>query len=102
MRTDNRLLVLCSLGGLLTALSCTLITDVNRTKIPLDAGSTEGGQPGSGGTTGGTSGSGTGGSTMGGSSGSGTGGTNTQGGMGGEGGDAGLGGEGGDLVSSNN
>jgi hypothetical protein len=68
----NPTLALASLVGFLTAASCTLITDVDRTKIPTDAGP-EGGAPGTGGT-GGTGGKG-GGSGKGGSSGAGTGGS---------------------------
>ncbi|HTQ08103.1 MAG TPA: hypothetical protein VMI54_29820 [Polyangiaceae bacterium] len=67
MRTLNPSLALASLVGFLTAASCTLITDVDRTKIPTDAGA-EAGAPGTGGTTatggtGGTAGMETGGTT---------------------------------------
>jgi hypothetical protein len=89
MRTDNRFLVLCTLGGLVTVASCTLITDVDRTKITDDAGVPEGGQGASGGTGGTTGGSGGKGGTTGGSSGS------SQGGQGGEAGDGATGGTGG-------
>ncbi|HEX6276866.1 MAG TPA: hypothetical protein VFZ53_27690 [Polyangiaceae bacterium] len=91
MRKSYSSYSLLTLGGLLLAGSCSIIAEVDRTKIPQDGGSTpEGGQgsggtSGSGGTTGGTSGSG-------GSSGSsGNGGTSGDGGMGGEPG--GMGGE---------
>jgi cysteine-rich repeat protein len=81
---------LLTLGGLLLAGSCSIIAEVDRTKIPQDGGSTpEGGQG-----TGGSSGSGARGGTsgQGGSSGSsGNGGTAGDGGMGGEPG--GMGGE---------
>jgi hypothetical protein len=64
MRMFNPHFVLVSALGLLTAASCTLITDVDRKKIPPpDTGSPEGGQGASGGSagrggTGGTGGSG--------------------------------------------
>jgi hypothetical protein len=70
MRTMNPTLALASLVGFLTAASCTLITDVDRTKIPTDAGP-EGGAPGTGGSTGGKGG----GAGKGGTNGAGTGGT---------------------------
>jgi cysteine-rich repeat protein len=59
MRTDNRSLVLATLGGLCTAMACTLITDVDRQKIKPPTGN-EGGQGASSGTagTGGKAGSG--------------------------------------------
>jgi len=80
MRTDNRFLVLSTLGGLLTAASCTLITDVDRTKIPVDGGA-EGGQGANGGKGGASGNAGRGGKGgTGGSAGS------TGGSMGGEGG----------------
>jgi hypothetical protein len=72
MRTLNPSLALASLVGFLTAASCTLITDVDRTKIPTDAGA-EGGAPGTGGSGGKGGSSGKGGT--GGDAGSGTGGT---------------------------
>lgn len=51
MRTDNRSLVLATLGSLCTAAACTLITDVDRQKIkPPPSG--EGGQGASGGASG--------------------------------------------------
>ncbi len=77
MRTLNPSLALASLVGFLTAASCTLITDVDRTKIPTDAGA-EGGSPGTGGSggKGGSSGKGgTGGDSGSGGTGGGTGGT---------------------------
>jgi hypothetical protein len=62
MRTLKPTLALASLVGFFTAASCTLITDVDRTKIPTDTGPAAGapgtgGMSGGGGTTGGTSGS---------------------------------------------
>jgi cysteine-rich repeat protein len=51
MRTDNRSLVLATLGGLVTAFACTLVTDVDRQKIKPPTGN-EGGQGASGGTAG--------------------------------------------------
>ncbi len=109
MRTLNPSLALASLVGFLTAASCTLITDVDRTKIPTDAGA-EAGSPGSGGTTetggtggtagtggtkqtGGTAGMGEGGQATGGTGGNAgetTGGTGGTGEMGGTGGSAGA------------
>jgi cysteine-rich repeat protein len=91
MRTDNRSLVLATLGGLCTAMACTLITDVDRQKIKPPAPSGEGGE----GATGGSSGNaGRGGSAGkggdGGSSGSGTAGTAPQGGQGAEAGEGGA------------
>jgi hypothetical protein len=71
MRTLKPSLALASLVGFLTAASCTLITDVDRTKIPTDAGP-EGGAPGTGGSGGK---GGTGGDSGGGGTGGGTGGT---------------------------
>jgi len=50
MRMLNPSLAVVSLLGFLTAASCTLITDVDRTKIPTDAGVAQAGEPGSGGT----------------------------------------------------
>jgi len=94
MRTLNPSLALTSLVGFLTAASCTLITDVDRTKIPTDAGA-EAGAPGSGGTTesGGTGGTaqtgGTGGTDTGGTAG--TGGEAGQNPTGGTGGESGAG-----------
>ncbi len=94
MRTLNPSLALASLVGFLTAASCTLITDVDRTKIPTDAGA-EAGAPGTGGTTesGGTGGTtqtgGTGGTDTGG--GAGTGGEAGQNPTGGTGGESGAG-----------
>jgi hypothetical protein len=85
MRTLNPSLALASLVGFLAAASCTLITDVDRTKIPTDAGA-EGGSPGTGGT------GGTGGTTeTGGTGGTGTGGEAGQGTGGSTGGGAGMG-----------
>lgn len=89
---------LVTLCGLLLAGSCSIIAEVDRTKIPQDGGPpSEGGQStggssgsGTGGSTGGTTG-GSAGNTTGGTSGSGTGGTAAEGGMGGEPG--GMGGE---------
>jgi len=83
MRTDNRFLLLSTLG-LLTAASCTLITDVDRTKIPVDGGPSDGGE----GATGGTAGRGAGGKAGGGGK-SGAGGSGTGGSMGGESGGGG-------------
>ena len=61
MRMLNSSLAVASLLGFFTAASCTLITDVDRTKIPTDAGAHAGetgtgGTGGTGGTTGGTGG----------------------------------------------
>src|SRR5512144_1392329 len=98
MRTINPSLALASLVGFLTAASCTLITDVDRTKIPTDAGA-EGGSPGTGGTgatggtsaTGGTGGTGaTGGTGEAGQTNAGAGGTMSSGGSSGTGGGAGM------------
>lgn len=95
MRMLNPSLAAASLLGFLTAASCTLITDVDRTKIPTDAGAQAGetgtgGTGGTGGSTGGTSGDAGGGNESG--SGGTTGGTG-QGGTGGTGGStAGTGG----------
>ena len=51
MHTDNRSLVLATLGGLCTAMACTLIADVDRQQIkPPPNG--EGGQGASGGSAG--------------------------------------------------
>jgi len=96
MRTLNPSLALASLVGFLTAASCTLITDVDRTKIPTDAGTqAEGGSGGTGGSTGGTSTGGTsgdagagatGGSKAGSSGSGGSSGTGTMGGSSGSGG----------------
>lgn len=87
-----------TLGGLLLAGSCSIIAEVDRTKIPQDGDQPEGGQgsggtSGTGGTTGGTSGTGGKGGTAGTDTGgtSGSGGTSGEGGMGGEPG--GMGGE---------
>jgi cysteine-rich repeat protein len=94
MRKSYSSYSLVTLGGLLLAGSCSIIAEVDRTKIPQDGGSTpEGGQgsggtSGSGGTTGGTSGSS---GSSGASGSSGNGGTTGEGGMGGEPG--GMGGE---------
>jgi len=76
MRMLNPSLAVVSLLGFLTAASCTLITDVDRTKIPTDAGA-HAGEPGSGGTgTGGGAGeTGTGGTGKGGTANGGKGGT---------------------------
>jgi cysteine-rich repeat protein len=111
MRTYNRSSVLATLGGLCTAMACTLITDVDRQKIkPPPSG--EGGQGASAGSSGkgGASGkggkggaSGKGGGGAGGASGKG--GTSGAGGVsgtagapqGGQAGDDGQGGAGGDL-----
>jgi hypothetical protein len=60
MRTDNRSLVLATLGGLCTAMACTLVTDVDRQKIKPPTGN-EGGQGASGGTGGASGKGGTGG-----------------------------------------
>lgn len=49
----NPSLAVVSFLGFLTAASCTLITDVDRTKIPTDAGVPQAGEPGMGGTGGG-------------------------------------------------
>jgi hypothetical protein len=80
MRTLKPSLALASLVGFLTAASCTLITDVDRTKIPTDAGP-EGGAPGTGGS-------------------SGSGGKGGSSGKGGTGGDSGAGGTGGSTGGS--
>ncbi len=98
MRTLNPSFALASLVGFLAAVSCTLITDVDRTKIPTDAGA-EGGSPGTGGTagtggtiaTGGTGGS-TGGTSMGGEAGQTPGSGGSTGATGGKGGSSGTGG----------
>jgi cysteine-rich repeat protein len=82
MRTDNRSLVLATLGGLCTAMACTLITDVDRQKITTPTGN-EGGQGASGGTAG-TGGKG-GGAGSSGSSGAGQGGEAGEGATGGTG-----------------
>ena len=89
MRTDNRSLVLATLGGLCTAMACTLITDVDRQKIKPPT-SNDGGQDGSGGSSGrgGTAGSAGKGS-------AGKGGMAGTAGTGAEAGDAGQGGDGG-------
>jgi cysteine-rich repeat protein len=92
MRTDNRSLVLATLGGLCTAMACTLITDVDRQKIkPPPSG--EGGQGASGGSAGrggvGGKGGKGGASGMSGKGGAEAGGTS---GTGGKGGTAGVGG----------
>jgi cysteine-rich repeat protein len=92
MRTDNRSLVLATLGGLCTAMACTLITDVDRQKIkPPPSG--EGGQGASGGS-GGRGGSGGKGG-KGGASGKGGGGAGGMSGKGGKGGASGTAGVGG-------
>lgn len=83
MRMLNPSLAVASLLGFLTAASCTLITDVDRTKIPTDAG------PGSGGTGGDTGASGAGAGNEGGGD---TGGRGGRGGNGGNGGTSGRGG----------
>ncbi|HEY3500395.1 MAG TPA: hypothetical protein VGK73_37140 [Polyangiaceae bacterium] len=76
-----------TLGTLLAAASCTLITDVDRTKIPTD---TSGGTSGSGGTgSAGKAGSGSGGDA----------GDGTSGGSAGQAGDTGSGGTGGNPVT---
>src|SRR5687768_16549530 len=76
-----------TLGTLLAAASCTLITDVDRTKIPTDS---SGGTSGSGGTDGGgKAGSGSGGDT----------GDGTSGRSAGQAGDTGSGGTAGNPVS---
>jgi hypothetical protein len=95
MRMLNPSLAVVSLLGFLTAASCTLITDVDRTKIPTDAGA-HAGEPGSGGTGGGageTGNGGTGNKAGNGATGgteAGSGGGGTDGGMGGT--DGGTGG----------
>lgn len=94
MRTLNPSLALASLVGFLAAVSCTLITDVDRTKIPTDAGA-EGGSPGTGGTsgTGGTGETGgTGGTSMGGEAGQNPSSGGSAGTTGGKGGSSGKGG----------
>jgi cysteine-rich repeat protein len=99
MRTDNRSLVLATLGGLFTAMACTLITDVDRQKIQPPTG--EGGEGASGGSSGkggagGTAGKGGSAGKAGsaGTGGAGSGGT-SQGGESGEGGVPATGGTGG-------
>jgi hypothetical protein len=88
MRTLNPSLALASLVGFLAAASCTLITDVDRTKIPTDAGA-QAGETGAGGSTGGSSTGGSAGQAGGGEeagsggTGGGTGGTSGTGGGGG-------------------
>lgn len=82
MRMLNPSLAAASLLGFLTAASCTLITDVDRTKIPTDAGA-QAGETGTGGT--GGTGGGTGGT-------SGDAGTGNEGGSGGSTGGTGQGG----------
>lgn len=79
MRTLNPSFALASVFGFLMAASCTLITDVDRTKIPTDAGP-QGGETATGGTggKGGSSGKGGSGGAMGGSSGTATGGSGGQ------------------------
>lgn len=101
MRTDNRSLVLATLGGLFTAMACTLITDVDRQKIKPPGPTGEGGEGASGGSSGrggqggkaGRGGDGGSGGTAGSSAGTaGTAGTAPQGGQAGEGGAPGTGG----------
>lgn len=93
MRTDNRSLVLATLGGLSTALACTLITDVDRQKIKPPTPQGEGGETATGGSSGrGGQGGKAGRGGDGGSSGTGTAGTAPQGGQAGEGGAPGTGG----------
>ena len=96
MRKPYPFYSLLTLGGLFLAGSCSIIAEVDRTKIPTDGGTTPEGGQGSGAT------SGAGGSKAG-SSGSGpTGGTSGEGGMGGEpgGGTSGTGGAGGEPGGS--
>ena len=81
MRMLNPSLAVVSLLGFLTAASCTLITDVDRTKIPTDAGVPQAGETGMGGT-GGSAGE------------TGNGGTGNKGGTGATGGDSGASGSG--------
>jgi hypothetical protein len=98
MRMLNPSLAAVSLLGFLTAASCTLITDVDRTKIPTDAGAPTGGMGATGGTSGdsGMAGVGNeGGSEQGGTGGTGQGGGGTGGSSAGTGGtSAGTGGTG--------
>jgi len=94
MRKPYPFYSLLTLGGLFLAGSCSIIAEVDRTKIPTDGGTPEGGQ-GSGGSSGA---GGKGGSSGAGGSGP-TGGTSGEGGMGGEPG-GGTGGAGGDPGGS--
>jgi hypothetical protein len=80
MRTFKPNFPLATLGTLFLAASCTLITDVDRTKIPTDA---SGGTAGTSGGTGGSSGSGSGGDAGDGSGGMPEGGSGGKGGNGG-------------------
>jgi hypothetical protein len=89
MRMFNPSLAAASLLGFLTAASCTLITDVDRTKIPTDAGAPAGGMGATGGTAGDSSMAGVGNE---GGADQGTGGTGQGGGTGGTGQGGGAGG----------
>jgi hypothetical protein len=101
MRIFKPTFALASLGTTLALASCTLITDVDRTKIPTDAGAGTAGTGGGGGTggssggSGGDAGDGSGGTPEGGSDGSGGKGMSGSSGAGGAGGDAGSSGQGG-------
>jgi hypothetical protein len=93
MRTDNRSLVLPTLGGLFAAMACTLITDVDRQKIQPPGPTGEAGEGATGGSSGRGGSSGNGGrGGAGGKGGAGAGGDAGQGGEGGDGGDPGTGG----------
>jgi hypothetical protein len=106
MRMFKPTFALATLGTTLLAASCTLITDVDRTKIPTDAGAGTSGSGGSGagGGSAGSSGSGSGGDAGDGSGGTPEGGNDSGGssgkGSGGSGGRAGEGGEAGEAGSS--
>jgi hypothetical protein len=90
---------LATLGTMLAVASCTLITDVDRTKIPTEAGAGTSGSGGSGGGSGGTSGGGSGGDAGDGSGGTPEGGSDS-GGSSGKGGSSGGAGEAGEAGSS--